>query len=84
MKDRYNPWIGCPAKRPEQMWRLLFAQFYLNLSDEKICLAAYEGMAPRLYVRPGIQETPPRPKMGGGRKDCQRAAREQMAGRHHS
>ena len=48
MDDRYNLWIGCPAKHPEQMWRLLFAHYYLNLSDENICQATNESLSLRL------------------------------------
>jgi transposase len=59
--ERYNPWIGRPAEHPELMWRLLFAQFYLNLSDEKICLAAHESMALRLFLRLNADEEPPHP-----------------------
>ncbi|MCL5958601.1 MAG: transposase, partial [Chloroflexi bacterium] len=58
---RYNPEIGCPAKHPEMMWRLLFAQYYLNLSDEKVCLQAYTDLALRLFLRLGWEETPPHP-----------------------
>ncbi len=61
LKDRYNLYIGCPAKHPELMWRLLFAQYYLNLSDEKICLAAHESLALRLFLRLGMDEAPPHP-----------------------
>jgi len=59
--ERYHDEIGRPAEHPEQMFCLLFAQFYLNLSDEKICLAAHESLAPRLFPHLGADETPPHP-----------------------
>ena len=59
--ERYHDEIGRPAEHPERMWRLLFAQYYLNLSDEKVCLAAHESLALRLFLRLGIDETPPHP-----------------------
>lgn len=58
---RYNPWIGRPAEYSERLWRLLFAQYYLNLSDEKVCLAAHESLALRLFLRLNADEDPPHP-----------------------
>jgi transposase len=59
--ERYHDEIGRPAEHPERLWRLLFAQYYLNLSDEKVCLAAHESLALRLFLRLGIDEAPPHP-----------------------
>ena len=59
--EHYHDEIGRPAEHPEQMFRLLFAQFYLNLSDDKICLAAHESLALRLFLHLGADETPPHP-----------------------
>src|SRR5579872_2723251 len=59
--ERYHDEIGRPAAHPERLWRLLFAQYYLNLSDEKVCLAAHESLALRLFLRLGIDESPPHP-----------------------
>jgi transposase len=59
--DRYNPWIGRPAEHPERLWRLLFAQYYLNLSDRKVCLAAHESLALRWFLRLNADESPPHP-----------------------
>ncbi len=61
LRDRYNQWIGRQAKHPELMWRLLFCQFYMNLSDEKVCLAAQTDLAVRLFLRLGIHERAPHP-----------------------
>jgi transposase len=58
---RYHDEIGRPAEHPERLFRLLFAQFYLNLPDEKVCLAAHESLALRLFLRLGADETPPHP-----------------------
>ena len=54
--ERYHDEIGRPAEHPEQMFRLLFAQFFLNLSDEKICLAAHESLALRLLLHRDANE----------------------------
>jgi transposase len=59
--DRYHPWIGRPAEHPARMWRLLFAQYYLNLSDRKVCLAAHESLALRWFLRLNADEEPPHP-----------------------
>lgn len=59
--ERYHDEIGRPAEHPERLWRLLFAEYYLNLADEKVCLAAHESLALRLFLRLGIDETPPHP-----------------------
>src|SRR5262249_22071556 len=59
--DRYHPWIGRPAEHPERMWRLLFAQYYLNLSDRRVCLAAHESLALRWFLRLNADESPPHP-----------------------
>ncbi|MCL5960056.1 MAG: transposase, partial [Chloroflexi bacterium] len=61
LKDRYNQWIGRQAKHPELMWRLLFCQFYMKLSDEKVCLAAQTDLAVRLFLRLGLHEQAPHP-----------------------
>ena len=59
--ERYHDEIGRPAEHPEQMFRLLWAQFYLNLSDEKICLAAHKSLALRLFFHRDADEKPPHP-----------------------
>lgn len=59
--ERYHDEIGRPAEHPERMWRLLFAQYYLSLSDAKVCLAAHESLALRLFLRLGVNEMPPHP-----------------------
>ncbi len=56
---KYDLWIGRPAEHPERMWHLLFAQYYLNLSDEKVILAAHESLALRLFLRLDGAEKPP-------------------------
>jgi len=57
--ERYHDEIGRPAEHLEQMFRLLFAQFSLNLSDETICLVARESVALGLFLHPSITETRP-------------------------
>ncbi|MCL5264641.1 MAG: transposase [Chloroflexi bacterium] len=61
VKDRYDPWVGRYGKHPEQMWRLLFAQFHMNLSDEKIIVEAHVNLALRGLLRLGMDEKPCHP-----------------------
>jgi hypothetical protein len=61
VSKRYCEGYGRPAEHPERMWRLLFAQYYLNLSDDRVCQAAHDTLSLRLFLRLGIDETPPHP-----------------------